>query len=73
MLSEKFRNLYPISLKEIASELQISESTLRRKRKSANLDIPRGLVCPKDLVQILKLFYSEKMLREASLIEDDYS
>ena len=64
MLSEKFKSLKPISLKEIAKELDISESTLLRKRKSAGISIPRGLVCPKDLFQILKLFYSEEMLRD---------
>lgn len=52
-----------MTLKEIANELKISESTLRRKKKSAGISIPRGLVSPKDLYQILKLFYSEEMLK----------
>lgn len=71
MLSKKFNTSCLFTLKEIANELNISESTLRRKRKAANLDIPRGLVCQKDLYQILRLFYSEEMLHKSLMTEDD--
>ncbi len=42
--------------KELADEYGVSPRTFRRKLKSKNLDLPNGLITPKDLEKIYQTF-----------------
>ncbi len=39
---------------EFATFLKMSLSTLQRKLKAANIQVPRGLICPKMQAEIYK-------------------
>ena len=42
----------PVYKKEIASNMDISVNTLRRRLEKAKLNVPRGLIFPKEQEQI---------------------
>ncbi len=45
---------------QLADELGISRATLSRKLKKSKIEIPKGLLAPKDQNKILALFGVEK-------------
>lgn len=47
---------FPKTKYQIAQELGISLRTLQRWIKKSNLEVPRGLICPKKQQEILKEF-----------------
>jgi hypothetical protein len=61
--------MLPKTKQQIANELGISMSTLKRKLKTYKLDVPRGLVCPdvqKDIYEQLgyKILWKQKNSNE---------
>jgi DNA-binding transcriptional regulator LsrR (DeoR family) len=58
-MPKKF-NKSPMTRIQIADELGISTSTLKRKLKKANIKIPSGLIFRSDLAKIEELFYPKE-------------
>lgn len=46
----------PKTKQQIAQKLGISLRTLQRWLKKSNIEVPRGLVCPKKQIEILNAF-----------------
>ena len=59
-MSPKF-NKSPMTRIQIANEIGISTSTLKRKLEKANIKIPSGLIFNSDLRKIEEIFYPREL------------
>lgn len=58
-MPKKF-NKSPMTRIQVADELGISTSTLKRKLQKADIEIPPGLIFRSNLKKIEQFFYSEE-------------